>query len=209
MVGIYKITNPKGKIYIGQSWDIKKRKSNYSHANSKYRTKIFNSIRKYGWNAHRFEIVCELPSDITQEVLDRYETVYWQFYLDCRSDMLNIRDPGSKGRMNQTSINKIKKSWTDQRKQAFSNIKTGTSNVSKRPEVSQKKRETMLAKPKGTCPVCNKEGYVHLHFENCRSKESIQSKRANVKCPYCTVEMDPGNAKRYHFEKCKFKNLKT
>lgn len=31
MVGIYKITNPKGRIYIGQSVNIEQRKQNYKN----------------------------------------------------------------------------------------------------------------------------------------------------------------------------------
>lgn len=206
MVGIYKITNPNGKIYIGQSWNIKRRKNNYSNHNSKSKTSIFNSIKKYGWKTHKFEVICELPFDISQEVLDAYETFYWQQYIDCKFKMLNIRYPGSKGKMVSSSIEKIKKSWTKQRRDLFSILKSGDSNVSKRSDVSQKKRETMLSKPKGLCTKCNKIGYVHLHFENCRSINGPKYKlRKNVKCPHCNIEMDPGNAKKYHFEKCKLK----
>ena len=56
MTGIYKITNPKGKVYIGQSVNIKLRM--YSHANPKSRcTKLIASINKYGWEAHKVEVL--------------------------------------------------------------------------------------------------------------------------------------------------------
>ena len=58
MVGIYKITNPKNKVYIGQSIDIDARFYRYKKIeNCKVQTKIFNSLRKYGVENHIFEVV--------------------------------------------------------------------------------------------------------------------------------------------------------
>lgn len=58
MVGIYKITNPKNKVYIGQSVDINARFYRYKKIeNCKVQTKIFNSLKKYGVDNHTFEIV--------------------------------------------------------------------------------------------------------------------------------------------------------
>jgi len=97
--GIYKITSPSNKIYIGQSWYLNKRISYYKNLPFKSQRKIYNSIVKYGWEAHKFEIIHELPLDTTQEVMDRYEILYWELYKDCGCEMLNIREPG-KGRGN-------------------------------------------------------------------------------------------------------------
>ncbi len=60
--GIYKITNPKGKIYIGQSVDCERRKSHYKMGHHKKQSKLYNSTQKYGWAAHKFEIIhrCEV-----------------------------------------------------------------------------------------------------------------------------------------------------
>ena len=50
MTGIYKITNPKGKIYIGQSINIEARKKVYRYFNS-YKNSVgpvlTNSFKKY------------------------------------------------------------------------------------------------------------------------------------------------------------------
>lgn len=59
MIGIYKITNPKGKVYIGQSIEIQNRKYKYQTACCKNQTKIYNSIKKYGWGSHVFEVIDE------------------------------------------------------------------------------------------------------------------------------------------------------
>ena len=48
MIGIYKITNPNGKVYIGQSVDIEKRLSNYKRLSQSIleQPAIYNSLLK-------------------------------------------------------------------------------------------------------------------------------------------------------------------
>ena len=57
MVGIYKITSLNNKIYIGQSIDILKRQNEYLKCYCKNQIKLYNSILKYGWKNHKFEIL--------------------------------------------------------------------------------------------------------------------------------------------------------
>lgn len=76
MIGIYKITSPSGKIYIGQSTDIQRRISAYKRmSNVKSQPKLYNSFLKYGAKNHIYEIIelCE------QDKLTERER-YWQEY---------------------------------------------------------------------------------------------------------------------------------
>ena len=57
MIGIYKITSPSDKVYIGQSIDIERRFRHYKRMVCKEQIKIFNSILKYGVDAHIFEVL--------------------------------------------------------------------------------------------------------------------------------------------------------
>lgn len=57
-IGIYKITSPSGKIYIGQSRDIRRRMETYRRMKTKCQTKIHNSFLKHGLDKHLFEIGC-------------------------------------------------------------------------------------------------------------------------------------------------------
>ena len=98
MIGIYKITSPTGKIYIGQSWDIQKRKSGYKNLKCSGQKKLYHSLSYHGWDKHTFEVIHELPSDISQMTLDSYEVLYWNCYIDCNIDMLNLKEPGYGGR---------------------------------------------------------------------------------------------------------------
>ena len=57
MIGIYKITNPDGLVYIGASTNIEKRKSYYNSISSRLQTKLYESIMKYGFNKHLFDVL--------------------------------------------------------------------------------------------------------------------------------------------------------
>jgi len=71
IIGIYKIINPKGKIYIGQSTNIKNRKRVYrffkSYVNS-IGPIIYNSLKKYGFENHNFEVVFCTQKDTDKEL---------------------------------------------------------------------------------------------------------------------------------------------
>ena len=57
MVGIYKITSPSGKIYVGQSVDIQSRLNRYKRTDCKQQSKLWRSFLKYGANNHKFEVI--------------------------------------------------------------------------------------------------------------------------------------------------------
>lgn len=51
------ITSPTNRIYVGSTIDIEKRICHYKNTLAKSQTKLHNSIKKYGWENHTFEIV--------------------------------------------------------------------------------------------------------------------------------------------------------
>lgn len=111
MVGIYKITSPSGKIYIGQSWNISNRKSYYKNRCSRSQALIYKSISKYGWDKHKFEIIHDLPKDVSQQVLDDYEVYYIDVYKSSGFSMLNIREGGSRGKHTIETRKKMSDNW--------------------------------------------------------------------------------------------------
>lgn len=110
IVGIYKITSPSGKVYIGQSWSIKSRWNEH-----KFRSKSDNygcillsrSFKKYGFENHKLEIIHELPIDVDQKVLDEYEILYIDLYRCIGIELLNIKEGGRGGKLPKESRNKI------------------------------------------------------------------------------------------------------
>ena len=89
MIGIYKITSPTGRVYIGQSTDINRRWSQYKH---KYKhldsntSKLFNSFKKYGFKSHIFEVKerCNI-----NELNNRER--YWQEFYNVIEEGLNCK----------------------------------------------------------------------------------------------------------------------
>lgn len=88
IIGIYKIENPKGRIYIGQSNDINKRLKQYEKLtiNIKNQPKLYRSLLKYGYNNHHPIIIEECPV----EQLNERER-YWQDYYDVLNGGLNCK----------------------------------------------------------------------------------------------------------------------
>lgn len=92
MMGVYKITNPNGKIYIGQSVNIKKRWKYYYTLNCKGQTKLYNSLKKYGPENHIFEII----EECLENILEERET-YYKIQFNSLIEGLNCRIDGKFG----------------------------------------------------------------------------------------------------------------
>jgi len=93
IIGIYKITNPKGRIYIGQSTDIYARWNSYKSENCKTQILLYNSLKKHGWDAHAKEIfLCE------ESKLNELEIYYIQLFQTLNSKYgMNCRGGGNHG----------------------------------------------------------------------------------------------------------------
>lgn len=89
MIGIYKITSPTGRIYIGQSRCIEKRFSGYLRVNKNNHTviRLFRSLKKYGADNHIFEVV----EECSIESLNDRERHWQDFYDVCGINGLNCR----------------------------------------------------------------------------------------------------------------------
>lgn len=78
MIGIYKITSPSGRIYVGQSIDILTRWSSYIRwEGARLQPKLKRSFKKYGVDNHKFEIIEECVLDLLNE-----RERYWQDHYD-------------------------------------------------------------------------------------------------------------------------------
>ena len=76
--GIYKIINPKGKIYIGQSTNIHNRFNQYRKLWCKDQPLLYNSLIKYGIKNHKYTIIieCNLSklNDLERFYIEKYKT---------------------------------------------------------------------------------------------------------------------------------------
>lgn len=70
---IYKITSPNGKVYVGKTYNLKNRISDYRC--KRHRSKksiIISSIKLYGWESHKFEVI-----EVVIDSLMNDREIYW------------------------------------------------------------------------------------------------------------------------------------
>lgn len=91
MTGVYKITNPKGAIYVGSSIDIERRWKQYKYLRHNEQRKLKNSFLRYGIENHTFEVICECHQDV---LLEREAFFCHKFNVLDRSN-LNLKVPKS------------------------------------------------------------------------------------------------------------------
>ena len=123
--GIYKITSPSGKVYIGQATNLYRRISKYSMSSTyKNQPKLRNSFEKYGFEAHQFDII----EYCTEEELNCSER-FWQNEFDVLGkDGLNcvLQECGEK-----------RKVYTEELRKKISESKIGDKNPNWGKKMSQ------------------------------------------------------------------------
>lgn len=88
--GVYKITSPSGKIYIGSAKDIYRRWIPYANLKCKQQVRLYASFIKYGWEKHTLEII-----EICDNSIRLQKERYWgDFYKVLGKNGLNCMLPG-------------------------------------------------------------------------------------------------------------------
>lgn len=111
IIGIYKITSPTGRVYIGQSWDIRRR-WRYHKNDIKADGLLQRSLKKHGFSSHRFDVLASLPSTATQEVLNDLERFFIQDYRSRGIKLLNLTEGGYNARLTDEHKDKIRQALT-------------------------------------------------------------------------------------------------
>jgi group I intron endonuclease len=112
---IYKITSPSEKVYVGKTKRLKIRIWEYRWRSKKRKSIIHDSIKGYGWDAHKFEII----EEITDELLNERE-VFWikelnTFYRDNPKGM-NMTRGGDGGGVSWIHDTERRKKQSESRK---------------------------------------------------------------------------------------------
>jgi group I intron endonuclease len=198
MIGIYKITNPKGRIYIGQSVSIEKRRNNYSKLRDcKKQPRLYNSLVKYGFSKHIFETIeeCKVEDLNTRER-------HWQDFYDVLGENgLNCRltKTGDKSGYCSPEVG-----------EKVSHAKKG---VKQTPAAVEANRRGHQGK---TLPQEQKDKISKTLTGRSRPQEVInkiiitstgkkKKSHKRVVCTHCNKEGGEGAMKRWHFERCKKK----
>lgn len=98
VAGIYKITSPSGRVYIGQAADLYKRFHHYRRGHCKRQPLLFNSFSKYGFDNHKFEVLYSNVQDLDNLEIKTIKEHKSNFnkYPDVRG--LNLADGGPTNR---------------------------------------------------------------------------------------------------------------
>ena len=185
MIGIYKITNPSGRIYIGQSTNIGLRFNHYKLMHCENQKILYKSLNKYGYDRHIFEVIelCDIKN-----LNDRER--YWQdFYnvlnggLNCKltqsTDKMGKHSEETKLKMSKSHYGKLK---SDSHKENLRKAKTGCKNpnfgIKKSAETIDKIRNSNLGQKRSleTCMNISKSKKGNKLSEEHKIKIGIKSK---------------------------------
>jgi len=204
MVGIYKITSPTGKIYIGQSTKIEQRFEYYKNLNCTQQVKLLRSLQKYKPESHNFEIIEEC-----EESRLNLRERYWQEQYDVlnKEKGLNLR---------YTKVDDRSGTMSEETKERMSISKIGEKNTMHGKTHSEETKKKISEKRKGhkhsdeTKKLYSEQRLGIPKSEEHKQKQSDRQKtsekntfRHTVKCPHCNKEGQKPNMLRWHFENCK------
>lgn len=190
MIGIYKITSPSGKIYIGQTTNFTKRKNYYKNGAKPYQIRIHNSLQKYGYDAHSIVLIEQCSVDILNE-----RERYWQdFYdvigengLNCRltetKDKSGFISEESKAKMSEARQKRI---LTDKEKYRLKSLFLGRKHTeeTKRKMSESAKGKKFTAEHIAKLPQNQKGKFRPKASESTKIKQSLSSPKSKIVYQY-------------------------
>jgi group I intron endonuclease len=163
---IYKITSPIGKVYIGQTTNLKNRIKNYKSLHCKSQPKIYNSLSKYGWDMHQFEIIEEIIYEGDDLSLLNEREIFWIAEYDSHKNGMNCSDGGSNRKLSEETKAKLSKAKLGKKLSKevcliFSKAQTGRKHPE---EVKKKMSESQMGEKN------HRYGKTHKHSEETKKK---------------------------------------
>ena len=176
MVGIYKITNPSGKIYIGQSINIEKRFNQYKKLRCKSQIILYRSLLKYTFQNHIFEIIEECDIELLNE-----RERYWQDYYNVLENGLNCKTTSFEsktGNLSKETKNKIRYKAIGRKASEETKIKMSLSRKGKYSTYKGKKHTEETKNKISLSLLGNKRGCNKIMSEN--EKENLKNKFSKI-----------------------------
>jgi len=169
-IGIYKITSPSGKIYIGQGVNIEHRWECYKGLHCKTQTKLYHSFLKHGVENHVFQIIhiCK------EEELNDLEIYYVKFYNTFNTTHgLNLREGGNSGGRHSDETKKKQSEAKIGKPQSIESVqKRIKSNTGKK-----RSKEFVMRFSGENNPSYGKRGKDSPNYGKVKSKETILKMR--------------------------------
>lgn len=188
---IYKVTSPSGRVYIGQTINLKRRLKEYRTLKCDTQPRLYNSFKKHGFDKHKIEILeyCK------EEELNDRERYYQDFYNVLSRKGLNCRLTSSddkSGRLSEETIKKLKSK--DFSYMVGNDFRTGIKHSE---EIKNKIRNTLIEnakKPDYVNGMTGRSGelnpfYGKTHSEETknilRKKAASNKKQIEILTSYC------------------------
>jgi group I intron endonuclease len=170
---IYKIENPTGKLYIGKAVSFASRMWAYKNLKCKQQRALYASLVKYGFEAHKVEIIFEGPV----ELLAEKEIVYIEEYnsfsgVNPNGLNLTLGGEGSPGvTQSPETIEKRRQAHIGKKRSEETRDKMSKASKGKAKNLTPEQIETMRTRMKG-----NKHGAGKK-----KTKEEIANWKESVK----------------------------
>ena len=168
---IYKITSPSGKFYIGRTkdFDLRMIQHKSNSKNKKLKSKLYDAIRKYGWENMVCEIIDKAPTEKIKELEEsyilKYNTINEGYNLT-----INTADGGNvwEGREDTPEY----KEFVELMKEVTSGEKNGMFGKTHSEETKAKMKEKAAGR-------CSLEWFINKHgiAEGTQRYESMMEKR--------------------------------
>jgi hypothetical protein len=218
ITGIYKITSPSEKVYIGQAGDIKDRWNDYKYLQCKGQRRLYNSFMHYGVEAHTFEIIkeCE-PHELNyyERHFQEYYDVIGEYGLNCI--LTNVGDKkkvySEETRKKQSESMKGKKHSEETRKKMSEN--NAKANLGKKHSEETKQNLRIINLGKKTSEETRKKiseaitGGNHPNFGKKLSDDTKQKMSETIKKKYESGYMNPRSKKVINTETGEIYNTAT
>jgi group I intron endonuclease len=176
MIGIYKITSFLGKVYIGQSIDIQKRFLTHKRLGCKKSVLLYNSLKKYGIDNHKFEIIEECES----RELNIKERYYQDLYLSTGKKGLNLlltKTNDLSGKRSLETCKKISLAQIGKSRHKHSEetkYKLRTINLGKKDTQEVRLKKSLSAKNK---PKCSEQSKLNMSLAQKKLNKKISEEQ--------------------------------
>ena len=160
---IYMYISPNGKMYIGQTINEKRRKSQHKYETSKSNTYFGKAIRKYGFENFEYKVLIKFKPTFDIEklkrVLDKLEQRYIKLYKSDESEFGYNLNKGGKGNLGykhteeellmMSQLKKEKMEDPDQKEIILNNLSKGWYNSELTSEETKQKMSEVRKNKKG------------------------------------------------------------
>lgn len=111
--GVYMLTSPNGKNYVGQAYNLEYRIKRYTYFDCKHQFALHNAFIKYGWESFKITLLYYTFDQTNIEyILNQLEEDFIFIHNAMAPDGYNLREGGSNGKMSDTSRARMSKTQT-------------------------------------------------------------------------------------------------